>query len=144
MITATILVLLYLAIALPGFSILIFYGLFIKWIGERERRKAIRHYPGKHRRDLVATTKIVVGFVTFPAMTGFLSVLVFWLQYSENDMMTPGLGYILCMCIWPLYCYFCVRLGDGIVARYTAFCLNFRSFFHTKNTQKIRKNRLNV
>jgi len=96
------------AIALPGLLLNGPLGLLIKFLGEKERKKALAGSSVKIKgTDVVASFKVMSSFVIFP-VASLIYTLIFRLvlYYSFGVKGTAlNLTTLLFILFWPLYSY---------------------------------------
>lgn len=100
--------------ALPGLIFTGCVGGLIKFIVEKERRKALASSSVKiQARDVIASFKIIYGIMLFPVVLGMIVLVIFGSKLYSSGSVYDSLYYtFLFIVVWPWYYYLCLIFGD--------------------------------
>lgn len=100
--------------ALPGLIFTACVGGLIKFIVEKERRKALAGSSVKiQARDVIASFKIIYGIMLFPVVLGGIMMMIFGIKLYLSGSVANSLYYaFIFIVVWPWYYYLCLIFGD--------------------------------
>jgi len=108
-----------LLVALPGTVFAGILGLLVNWIAEKERQKALAKSSVKiHGYDVLASFKVVYGFVLIIVISVSLGVGYFFYSYCKfhldtlDSLQAALFRFLLFMAVWPIYFYISIVLSD--------------------------------
>ena len=143
-----ILVILSVAVSLPGLVVSLPPGIYLRLKAESERKKALAGSVVKITgSDVMASIKVTGGMALFPIVTACIACGFIAFNYCtfhsdwDRDLTTALWKSFVMTVVWPLYFYVCVIFGDTAVKHGRRLYLRTRSICSKKELMALHAQR---
>jgi len=130
-----------LAFALPGLILMTPVGLYLRYLADQERKKALAGSTVKLMGvDVMASKKIMSAIVIFPLVCIVFTAALFvgTGYFTDLSVYMRFVITVTFFILWPIYVYICIRSTDGTVRHFKTFTSRLLCLFYRNKIEKIQ------